>query len=31
MTTWLDDQGLVRFRPDVYGRDARALSTYTAS
>jgi murein L,D-transpeptidase YcbB/YkuD len=25
MTTWVDDDGIVQFRPDVYGRDAEAI------
>jgi murein L,D-transpeptidase YcbB/YkuD len=27
LTSWVDEDGQVQFRPDVYGRDARLLNT----
>ena len=28
MTTWVDDRGVVHFRPDIYGRDRRAMARW---
>ncbi len=27
LTSWVDDEGMLHFRPDIYGRDARLLET----
>lgn len=28
MTSWVTEDGTVQFRPDVYGRDAKAMSQF---